>query len=95
MRCAHFPRVADGCFGVLEIAHWTDCRCEVVIRVVFDLTPPLPPPLCLLTFAQDPDSQPIVVFPEGTTTNGTALTTFKSGAFVAGRPVQPILIRYR
>jgi len=43
----------------------------------------------------DPDSQPIVVFPEGTTTNGTALTTFKSGAFVAGRPVQPILIRYR
>lgn len=36
----------------------------------------------------------IVIFPEGTTTNGRALITFKPGAFIPGVPVQPVLIRY-
>ena len=36
----------------------------------------------------------IVIFPEGTTTNGQALITFKSGAFIAGTPVQPVLMRF-
>uniref|UniRef100_H2ZU27 Lysophosphatidylcholine acyltransferase 4 n=1 Tax=Latimeria chalumnae TaxID=7897 RepID=H2ZU27_LATCH len=36
----------------------------------------------------------ILVFPEGTCTNGRALIKFKPGAFIAGVPVQPLLIRY-
>jgi len=36
----------------------------------------------------------IVIFPEGTTTNGRALITFKPGAFIPAVPVQPALIRY-
>ena len=31
---------------------------------------------------------------QGTTTNGQYLLPFKSGAFLAGAPVQPVLIRY-
>ena len=33
-------------------------------------------------------------FLQGTTTNGEYLLPFKSGAFLAGAPVQPVLIRY-
>jgi len=36
----------------------------------------------------------IVIFPEGTTTNGSAVVTFHQGAFVPGVAVQPVLIRY-
>eukprot|EP01122_Echinamoeba_exundans_P000752 TRINITY_DN10689_c0_g1_i1.p1 TRINITY_DN10689_c0_g1~~TRINITY_DN10689_c0_g1_i1.p1 ORF type:complete len:344 (+),score=35.74 TRINITY_DN10689_c0_g1_i1:37-1068(+) len=37
---------------------------------------------------------PLVIFPEGTTTNGQYLIAFKSGAFVAGEPVQPVVLKY-
>lgn len=37
---------------------------------------------------------PVLIFPEGTTSNNTALTMFKRGAFVPGRPVQPVAIKY-
>ncbi|KAK7910463.1 hypothetical protein WMY93_015147 [Mugilogobius chulae] len=36
----------------------------------------------------------MLMFPEGTTTNGKALIKFKPGAFLAGVPVQPVLLRY-
>ncbi|XP_030609635.1 lysophospholipid acyltransferase LPCAT4 [Archocentrus centrarchus] len=36
----------------------------------------------------------MLMFPEGTTTNGCALIKFKPGAFLAGVPVQPVLLRY-
>jgi len=36
----------------------------------------------------------MVMFPEGTCTNGTALITFKSGAFNPGVAVQPVTISY-
>lgn len=36
----------------------------------------------------------LAVFPEGTNSNRNALITFKPGAFVAGCPVQPILMRF-
>lgn len=36
----------------------------------------------------------MLMFPEGTTTNGSALIRFKPGAFLAGVPVQPVLLRY-
>ncbi|KAM9426259.1 lysophospholipid acyltransferase LPCAT4 [Pholidichthys leucotaenia] len=36
----------------------------------------------------------MLMFPEGTTTNGSVLIKFKPGAFVAGVPVQPVLLRY-
>ncbi|KAM8900346.1 lysophospholipid acyltransferase LPCAT4 isoform 2-T2 [Spinachia spinachia] len=36
----------------------------------------------------------MLMFPEGTTTNGSTLIKFKPGAFLAGLPVQPVLLRY-
>jgi lysophosphatidylcholine acyltransferase/lyso-PAF acetyltransferase len=42
----------------------------------------------------DPDYPPLLIFPEGTCTNGEALITFKNGAFNPGLPVQPFLVRY-
>ena len=38
---------------------------------------------------------PMLVFPEGTCSTGDALLRFKSGCFVAGVPVLPLLLRYR
>lgn len=38
---------------------------------------------------------PVCIFPEGTTTNGRHLLKFRTGAFVAGTPIAPVLIRYR
>jgi len=40
------------------------------------------------------DMPPILIFPEGTTTNGKYLITFRSGAFVGGHPVKPVCVRY-
>lgn len=37
----------------------------------------------------------IGMFPEGTTTNNTHIVNFRSGAFVAGVPVVPMIFRYR
>jgi lysophosphatidylcholine acyltransferase/lyso-PAF acetyltransferase len=36
----------------------------------------------------------VMLFPEGTTTNGKALISFKTGAFSPGLPVQPMVIKY-
>ena len=36
----------------------------------------------------------LLIFPEGSTSNRKALMSFKPGAFVPGKPVQPVLIRY-
>ncbi|GAB4819331.1 hypothetical protein N2152v2_006377 [Parachlorella kessleri] len=41
-----------------------------------------------------PDSRPLLLFPEGTTTNGEYLLPFKTGAFLAGAPVQPVILCY-
>lgn len=40
------------------------------------------------------DFPSVLLFPEGTTTNGRSLIAFKLGAFVPGFPVQPVVIRY-
>lgn len=37
---------------------------------------------------------PILIFPEGTTTNGQCLIDFKRGAFVPGVPVKPVVLKY-
>ena len=37
---------------------------------------------------------PIIIYPEGATTNGQTLIQFKKGAFLALRPVQPIVLNY-
>ena len=37
---------------------------------------------------------PLILYPEGGTTNGTHLIKFKKGAFHALHSIQPILIRY-
>jgi lysophosphatidylcholine acyltransferase/lyso-PAF acetyltransferase len=36
----------------------------------------------------------VLLFPEGTTTNGRSLISFKLGAFAPGFPIQPVVIRY-
>lgn len=41
-----------------------------------------------------PHARPLLLFPEGTTTNGRYLLPFKTGAFLAGEPLQPVVIRY-
>ncbi|BDA48874.1 probable lysophosphatidylcholine acyltransferase 1 [Coccomyxa sp. Obi] len=38
--------------------------------------------------------RPMLLFPEGTTTNGNFLLPFKTGAFLAGVPVQPVILKY-
>jgi len=38
--------------------------------------------------------RPLLIFPEGTTSNGSCLLKFRTGAFVTGSPVQPILIQF-
>ncbi|KIY98806.1 lysophosphatidylcholine acyltransferase/ lyso-PAF acetyltransferase [Monoraphidium neglectum] len=40
------------------------------------------------------EHRPMLLFPEGTTSNGTSLLPFKTGAFLAGVPVQPVIIKY-
>ena len=37
---------------------------------------------------------PLVIFPEGTTSNGSCLLRFKTGVFACGVPVHPIVIQY-
>ena len=37
---------------------------------------------------------PTPAAPQGTTTNGDYLLPFKTGAFLAGQPVQPVILRY-
>lgn len=41
-----------------------------------------------------PGCKPLLIFPEGTTTNGEGLVEFRKGAFVAGIPVRPVIIVY-
>eukprot|EP00771_Trimastix_marina_P001622 gnl/Trimastix_PCT/2704.p1 GENE.gnl/Trimastix_PCT/2704~~gnl/Trimastix_PCT/2704.p1 ORF type:complete len:537 (-),score=67.78 gnl/Trimastix_PCT/2704:149-1729(-) len=36
----------------------------------------------------------VCIYPEGATTNGTHITRFSSGAFLAGLPVQPVCVRH-
>jgi len=38
--------------------------------------------------------RPMLLFPEGTTTNGRYLLPFRTGAFLAGCPVQPVILKY-
>lgn len=41
-----------------------------------------------------PGSRPLLVFPEGKTSNGEKLLPFKRGAFAAGLPVRPVIMVY-
>lgn len=43
---------------------------------------------------EGPHRRPILLFPEGTTTNGDYLLPFRTGAFIAGVPVQPTILKY-
>lgn len=44
--------------------------------------------------AADLEGPAVMLFPEGTTTNGTAVINFKLGAFLPGQPVQPMAISF-
>jgi len=41
-----------------------------------------------------PGSRPLLLFPEGTTSNGDAILPFKKGAFVPGACVRPVVLTY-
>ena len=47
-----------------------------------------------LALDEEENIPPVCIFPEGTTTNGRYLLRFRTGAFVAGTPVAPMLIKY-
>jgi len=38
--------------------------------------------------------RPVVLFPEGTTSSGESLLEFRKGAFVPGKPVRPVVLKY-
>lgn len=44
---------------------------------------------------EDPRYPQICIYPEGTQTNGTHLLSFKKGAFLGMRAVQPVILKYR
>ncbi len=44
--------------------------------------------------AHSPSTPPLLIFPEGTCSNGTALLAFKTGAFAPRVPVQAVAITY-
>lgn len=48
----------------------------------------------IIEIADDNDKYPVLLFPEGTTTNGEALLQFQKQAFLTPYKVQPMLIRY-
>lgn len=41
-----------------------------------------------------PGRRPMMIFPEGTTSNGEGLLPFRRGAFAAGVPVRPVILVY-
>ncbi|KAL6063825.1 Lysophosphatidylcholine acyltransferase 2 [Balamuthia mandrillaris] len=43
---------------------------------------------------EEDEGAKVLLFPEGTCTNGTCLISFKLGAFSPGEPVQPAVVRY-
>ncbi|KAK9833484.1 hypothetical protein WJX84_005452, partial [Apatococcus fuscideae] len=51
--------------------------------------------MLLAASGQAPDTRPVLIFAEGTTTNGDYMLDFRSGAFLAGMPVQPVILKYR
>ncbi|KAG5182273.1 hypothetical protein JKP88DRAFT_278255 [Tribonema minus] len=48
----------------------------------------------LLQRLREPTYLPLVIFPEGTTTNGAAMIRFRTGVFRAQVPVQPLVIAF-
>ena len=44
--------------------------------------------------AKSLNEPPVAIFPEGTTTNGTAVGSFHKSAFLAGEPIKVIAIQY-
>ena len=44
--------------------------------------------------AEQGKTPPMLIYPEGATTNGEALVYFNKGAFASLRPVQPIVLKY-
>ena len=48
----------------------------------------------ILNHVSKPNSLPLCFFPEGTCTNAKSLIHFKPGAFIAGLPVHPVLIKF-
>lgn len=44
--------------------------------------------------AWKPGDRPLLLFPEGTTSNGDSMLEFKRGAFLSGKPVRPVVLTY-
>lgn len=44
--------------------------------------------------ANDPDKLPILIFPEGTCINNSAVMMFKKGSFEIGATIHPVAIKY-
>jgi 1-acyl-sn-glycerol-3-phosphate acyltransferase len=46
-------------------------------------------------FSKNPEESRLLIFPEGMLTHYKSICKFRSGAFVTGYPVQPIIIKYK
>ena len=80
LRVPFISTIATTVLGSITVSQLTPSRCSDAIARRVEAAP--------LTLG------PLLVFAEGTTTNGTALLPFKSGAFVMGRPVTPVALDY-
>jgi lysophosphatidylcholine acyltransferase / lyso-PAF acetyltransferase len=47
-----------------------------------------------LIYENDTNLPPVAIFAEGTTTSGNYILRMRTGAFVAGTPIAPVVIRY-
>lgn len=78
------------CWPFTRFSDWLD-------YVVFDRSDKLGRCTAATAIAQrskDRTKPPLVIFPEGTVSNGRSLLRFKTGAFAPQAPVQPVVLKY-
>lgn len=77
------------------------CNTAIALQGIFvDRRNPDSKHACKDIIAQRADPErwrgnPLLIFPEGTVTNGKQLIQFKTGPFAPGKPVMPVLIEYK
>ena len=62
--------------------------------VGFDRSSPADTRARVVAAARDARAPPVLLFPEGCCSNGSALLAFKTGAFSPGEPVAPVVLRF-
>merc|ERR1719293_349001 len=95
--CLGFPRVVamSGSRKVPIVGHlMEEMGCVFVDRSSSDSRKATLEAITQHCAAWSPGDRPMMLFPEGTTSNGVDILEFKKGAFVPGAPVRPVVICY-